>query len=169
MSWSRVKVCSGYAGIAPAVHRPAEKSETARRAYPKASGPEEEPKMLKAVTILAALCLSATPLHAADSNPSLEGEWARGDGKAKVRIAPCGEDVCAINTWIRPGVPNEKVGDRLVMTIMSDGPDKWVGKAYDPQRHMTFRMTIDVAATSMTTHGCVLGGLLCKSMDWTRI
>ena len=125
--------------------------------------------MLKTVTTLAALWLAATPLYAAASGPSIEGDWSRGDGKAKVRIAPCGDDICATNTWIRPGVNNEKVGDRLVMTITSDGSGKWSGKAFDPQRHMTFRMTIDVAATSMTTHGCVLGGLLCKNMGWTRI
>ncbi len=132
--------------------------------------------MLKTTTTLAALWLAATPLHAADpslansslANSSLAGNWARGDGKAKVRIEPCGDDVCAINTWIRPGVPDEKVGDRLVMTIRPVGPDKWVGKALDPQRHLTYRMTIDIAAASMTTHGCVLGGLLCKNMGWTR-
>ena len=125
--------------------------------------------MLKTVTTLAALWLAATPLHAADTGASIEGDWSRGDGKARVRIAPCGDDICATNTWIRSGINDEKVGDRLVMTITSDGSGKWSGKAFDPQRHMTFRMTIDVAATRMTTHGCVLGGLLCKNMGWTRI
>ena len=127
--------------------------------------------MLRKIAVIAALALTAAPLHAAEA--SLEGEWARGDGKARVRIAPCGGDLCAINTWIRPGVADEKVGDRLVMTIKAggkaDGADAWSGKAYDPQRHMTFRMTIDVAATTMTTHGCVLGGLVCKTMGWTRL
>ena len=123
--------------------------------------------MLKTVAAVAALWFAATPLHAAEN--SLEGDWSRGDGKAKVRIAPCGSDICAVNTWIRAGVPDEKVGDRLVMTIKPSGPDKWVGKAFDPQRHMTFRMNIEVGDTRMTTHGCVLGGLLCKTMGWTRL
>jgi uncharacterized protein (DUF2147 family) len=105
----------------------------------------------------------------AAASPPLEGEWARGDGKAKVRIEPCGADICAVNIWIRPGVTNEKVGDRLVMTIVPQGPERWTGKAYDPQRHMTFRMTIDVGETRMTTHGCVLGGLICNTMGWTRL
>ena len=117
--------------------------------------------MLKTVFFL---WLAVAPV----SEPSLLGDWARGDGKAKVRIAPCGDDICAINTWIRPGVPDEKVGDRLVMTIKPEG-GKWVGKAYDPQRHMTFAMTIDVGASTLTTHGCVLGGLICKNMGWTRL
>jgi len=123
--------------------------------------------MLKSLAVVALLSLAATPLHAAGA--SLEGDWSRGDGKAKVRIAPCGDDICAINIWIRPGVQDEKVGDRLVMTVKPDGPDKWVGKAFDPQRHMSYRMTIEVGGTSMTTRGCVLGGLLCKNMGWTRL
>ena len=123
--------------------------------------------MLKTLMAVAVLWFAAMPLHAADY--AMQGDWSRGDGKAKVRIEPCGDDICAINTWIRPGVSDEKVGDRLVMTIKPNGADKWVGKAFDPQRHMTYRMSIDVAATTMTTHGCVLGGLLCKNMGWTRL
>jgi len=118
--------------------------------------------MLKSLFIL---WLAAAPL----SEPSLFGDWSRGDGKAKVRIEPCGDDICAVNTWIRPGVADEKVGDRLVMSIRAQGADKWVGKAYDPQRHLTFAMTIDTGGTTMRTHGCVLGGLICKNMGWTRL
>ena len=123
--------------------------------------------MRQAIAAVAILGLVAGPLHAAEA--SLQGDWSRGDGKAKVRIEPCGDDICAINTWIKPGVKDEKVGDKLVMTVKPSGADKWVGKAFDPQRHMTYRMSIDVAATTMTTHGCVLGGLLCKNMGWTRL
>ena len=47
----------------------------------------------------------------------ISGQWARGDGNAKVKIAPCGSDVCAVNTWIKPGTPKEKEGDKLVMSI----------------------------------------------------
>ena len=46
--------------------------------------------------------LAGTSATAADIN----GNWARGDGKAKVLIAPCGEKICATNTWIKPGTQN---------------------------------------------------------------
>jgi len=120
-------------------------------------------KTLAAVTLL----LLASPLRAAE--PSLEGDWARGDGKAKVHLGPCGGDTCAVNTWIRPDDKGEKVGDKLVMAVKPDGPGKWTGTAFDPQRNLRFRMTIDVGATTMTTHGCVLGGLICNTMGWTRL
>ncbi len=100
---------------------------------------------------------------------SPQGDWSRGDGKAKVRIAPCGADICATNTWIRPGTKDEKAGDRLVMTITDQGGGKWTGKAYDPQRKLHYRLKMQVADKTMTTTGCVLGGLICKGVDWSRI
>ena len=96
------------------------------------------------------------------------GLWARGDGVARVKIAPCGEKLCATNTWIRPGTSGEKAGDVLVMSVKREG-DAYSGSAFDPQRDLTYRMTMTVKAQSMVTRGCVLGGLLCKSVNWSRM
>jgi uncharacterized protein (DUF2147 family) len=30
-------------------------------------------------------------------------------------------------------------------------------------------MTVDIKSSTMTTNGCVLGGLICKEMGWTRL
>ncbi len=119
--------------------------------------------------LIAAACvlLSASPALAA--GPSPYGDWSRGDGKARVKIENCGDDLCAINTWIKPGTPDEKVGDKLVMTVKEGEGGKWTGKAFDPQRHMTYRFTMTVHEETMTTSGCVLGGILCKSMNWKKI
>ena len=111
--------------------------------------------------------IAAAVLSTADTLP-LQGDWARGDGKARVRMEPCGADLCAVNTWIRPGVRDEKVDDRLIMTLKNDGSARWTGQAYDPQRRLTYRLTITADARNMTTTGCVLGGLICKGMHWTR-
>jgi len=120
------------------------------------------------VPLISAVLLLATAAMPVDTG-ALQGEWARGDGNARVRMEPCGPDVCAVNTWIRPGVRGEKVDDRLIMTLAGDGPSRWTGKAYDPQRGLTYRITITADAHSMTTNGCVLGGLICKRMGWTRV
>lgn len=99
----------------------------------------------------------------------IEGQWARGDGNAKVRIAPCGADVCVVNTWIKPGMAKEKTGDKLVMTIRAGADGVYSGTAYDPQRDMTYNLTVRVNGNRMTTRGCVAAGLICKGIDWTRI
>ncbi|NTJ43079.1 DUF2147 domain-containing protein [Agrobacterium larrymoorei] len=111
------------------------------------------------------LMLGGTAAAAADIN----GQWARGDGNAKVEIAPCGSDICAINTWIKPGTPKEKSGDKLVMSIKPSSDGEYSGTAFDPQRDLTYKITVSVKGDSMTTKGCVLAGILCKGVSWTRI
>ncbi len=116
----------------------------------------------------ACLILALTPNLAQANALTPMGNWSRGDGKAKVRIEPCGKDICAINTWIKAGNRDEKVGDTLVMTV-TQADTTWAGKAYDPQRKLTYRLTMVVGEKTMTTRGCVLGGLICKGTNWTRI
>ncbi|MGO6817120.1 DUF2147 domain-containing protein [Rhizobium leguminosarum] len=116
--------------------------------------------------MVAVLAIGAASMAgAADIN----GQWARGDGNAKVKIAPCGSDLCAVNTWIKPGTPKEKEGDKLVMSIRPDDEGSYSGTAFDPQRDMSYKLTVTVDGNKMTTKGCVVAGLLCKAIDWTRI
>ncbi|NLH80306.1 MAG: DUF2147 domain-containing protein [Phyllobacteriaceae bacterium] len=122
----------------------------------------------RAAVTVAVVCLVPLPAFAA-AEPSPFGLWARGDGKARVRIARCGADICAVNTWIREGTEGEKAGDELVMTVEPVGPGRWTGTAFDPQRDLSYRLTMTVGATSMTTRGCIVAGLLCKDMGWTRL
>ncbi|MGW6779163.1 MULTISPECIES: DUF2147 domain-containing protein [Brucella] len=103
--------------------------------------------------------------HAAEIN----GNWARGDGNARVKIAGCGNDICATNTWIKPGTPKEKTGDRLVMSINETADGQYSGTAFDPQRNLTYKISVKVDGDNMTTNGCVLAGLLCRNVGWTRI
>ncbi len=120
-------------------------------------------KMMIAMTL--SMLSGLAVAHAAE----IDGQWARGDGNAKVRIAPCGSDICAVNTWIKPGTPKEKEGDKLVMSIKPGDDGVYSGTAFDPQRDLTYKLTVTVKGDKMTTRGCVVAGLLCKGVDWTRI
>jgi len=96
------------------------------------------------------------------------GDWVRDDGAARVRVATCGANVCATNTWIKdPAGQKEKVGDRLVFTIKPED-DAWAGSAYDPQRNLSFSAKLKASGSNMMTTGCVVGGLVCRSTQWTR-
>lgn len=99
----------------------------------------------------------------------IDGNWARGDGNAKVVIAPCGEKICATNTWIKPGTPKEKTGDRLIMDIKQSDAGSYSGTAFDPQRDKSYKITVTVNGDNMTTKGCIVAGLLCKGISWTRL
>lgn len=115
-----------------------------------------------------AICIVALSAGAASAN-DINGEWARGDGNARVSVSACGSDICATNTWIKPGTPKEKAGDKLVMSIKPTADGEYSGTAFDPQRDLTYKLTVSVKGDSMTTKGCVLAGILCKGVNWSRI
>ena len=122
--------------------------------------------MKTTLLIASALALGTGALSRAADR---DGNWARGDGKAKVKIAKCGADICATNTWIKPGTPSEKAGDVLVMKVQRISNNRYSGSAFDPQRDMRYKITLDVSGDNMTSTGCVLGGLVCRGVGWTRI
>jgi uncharacterized protein (DUF2147 family) len=98
---------------------------------------------------------------------ALEGNWLRGDGNARVRIAPCGDKVCATNLWIGDTSSGEEVGDRLVMTLAPKGPGKFEGTAFDVKRGRNYNIIITTSGDRLSTRGCILGRLLCREVTWT--
>ena len=119
--------------------------------------------------VIAAMLMIGAASAAPASDLSYLGNWARADCKTHIRVEPCGKSVCGVNTWVRPGMKHEKVGDRLVLNISPAGASHWTGSAFDPQRNQHYTVGVHVAKERMTTHGCVVGGLVCQSMRWTRL
>jgi uncharacterized protein (DUF2147 family) len=108
--------------------------------------------------------IGCTALAARERGP--EGVWQRDDGNARVRIAPCGAKLCATNLWIKDTSKGEEVGDRLVMTLNRTSPTKLTGTAYDPKRDRSYAITLVLDSDSLITRGCILGGLLCRDVNW---
>ena len=102
------------------------------------------------------------------ASPDPSGVWMRGDGNARVKIAPCGDSVCATNLWIKDTSGGEEVGDKLVMKVKPESDDTLSGSAYDVKRKRTYSITIKVAKANLVTRGCIAGGLLCKDVSWSR-
>ncbi len=121
--------------------------------------------MLRAGAIFAISIAGCTSLAAQERGP--HGIWLRDDGNARVRIAPCGSKLCATNLWIKDTSKGEAVGDRLVMSLERKSDTKFAGTAYDPKRDRSYAITMIVGRNSLTTRGCILGGLLCRDVNWT--
>lgn len=111
------------------------------------------------------LLLSLAPAEAQNA-PDPTGVWLRGDGNARVRIAPCGSNICATNLWIGDTSGGEAAGDKLVMTLQPKSGNTLTGTAYDAKRKRTYSMSMKVSKSSLVTRGCILGGALCKSVNW---
>ena len=96
------------------------------------------------------------------------GEWSRDDGKAKVRFAPCGEAVCGSISWLKDPTGAGKVGQRVFFDMKRAGDDAWAGSASNPEDGKDYSGKMSLAGDHLTTAGCVFGGLICKTLQWTR-
>ena len=114
---------------------------------------------------LAALVAFSSSAFAAD----VVGEWKRDDGKSKVRFAPCGGGaVCGTITWLRDADSPAKVGQQVFFDMKPNGEGAWAGSAFNPDDGHTYSGKMTLAGERLNTAGCVFGGLICKSYDWTR-
>ena len=119
------------------------------------------------IMIASAVLLAALPTLAFAGDA--KGEWARDDGKAKVRIGPCGDVICGSISWLRdPKNDPGKVGQQVFFDMKPKSDNVWAGSAFNPEDGKTYSGKMTLSGDHLTTAGCVFGGLICKSMGWTR-
>ena len=124
--------------------------------------------MLRGFLAAAMAALPIVALGAASPLQDLQGQWARDDGETRMRIAPCGGDLCATNVWVKDPKGDEHVGDVLVMKLKPKSTTELDGEADDKRRNATYDLTLTVAGDTMKSHGCAVIGLVCKDSSWTR-
>ena len=116
----------------------------------------------------AGFCLALIQIAGAEA-ANMDGVWMRDDGNARVRVSPCGNKTCATNLWIRDSSKGEAPGDQLIMSLKRSSDTEFSGTAYDPKRGMTFSVDVTLGNQVMTTRGCVLARLLCKTVGWAQV
>ena len=114
---------------------------------------------------LAGALLFAGPASAAD----IVGTWLRSNGESRVRMTKCGGGVCGVITWLKnPAKTEAKVGQQVFYDMKEDG-GVWTGTAFNPEDGRTYTGKASISGPNMTTKGCVFGGLICKTVTWTRV
>ena len=135
-------------------------------------------------TVIALALTGASPSFAQDPF----GTWLTPEGKATVKVADCGGALCAtILSLKQPNDPTTGrpqldrgnsdvskrnrpvVGVQLLMGMKPQGPNKWVGQAYNPEDGNIYPATATlVNANTLNVQGCILGGMICRTFAWTR-
>jgi uncharacterized protein (DUF2147 family) len=110
------------------------------------------------------LAASVMPALAQD----VTGTWLRDTGASRVRFAKCGEAMCGTLAWLKDTSGPAKVGQRIFHDMKPSGPGKWSGSAFNPEDGKTYSGTMTLAGDSLTTSGCVMGGMICRSVKWSR-
>ena len=136
--------------------------------------------MLRAAS---AAALLLAPLSAAAAAPPIAGLWRTDDGKAVVRIAACGQQMCGTISRVLdsdPDVPKTDVNNpdprrrgRPIVGLQilwgfTNGASEWEGgQAYDPKSGSSYKSSLRLNADgSLRVTGCVL--FVCRSKRWTR-
>ena len=132
-------------------------------------------RMARVVAAAAVLGLMTSAAFAAD--PS--GTWLSESGKTKVRMAPCGAAWCGTIVWVKGPEQNDinnpdaakhskpLVGGTMIYDMKPDG-DAFKGSLYDYSSGKTYTGKLKANGDTLQLSGCVLGGLICQSENWSR-
>ena len=114
---------------------------------------------------LALLAASAPPALASD----VTGIWTRDDGSARLRFSACGGGaICGFLAWKKELGGPAKIGQKLFSDMRPSGEGSWAGSAFNPEDGKRYTAKLTLSGDHLVTAGCVLGGLICQSFDWTR-
>ena len=111
------------------------------------------------IAAAATACVTA-PALAGDAS----GVWQRSDGAARVQFSPCGGGLCGTIVWVRDPKGPGKVGQQVFFGMGQAGPNKWTGSAFNPEDGKTYDGSMTLAGNRLTTQGCALGGMICKTV-----
>ena len=117
------------------------------------------------LTVAAAVAVTvAVPAMAG----SALGIWQRTDGQARVQFSPCNGGYCGTIVWLRDPNGPAHVGQQVFFGMGQTGPNSWTGSAFNPEDGKTYDGSMTLSGNRLTTQGCALGGMICKTVYWTR-
>jgi uncharacterized protein (DUF2147 family) len=123
--------------------------------------------MMRAVLVALALLAASAP---AASAGEVTGIWMRDDGSAKLRFSACGGGaICGFLAWKKDPGGAARIGQRLFSDMKPNGEDSWAGTAFNPEDGKRYTAKLKLSGDHLVTAGCVLGGLICQSFNWTRV
>jgi uncharacterized protein (DUF2147 family) len=114
--------------------------------------------------LLLGAALSATEVRAED----LQGVWTRDDGAVKIEFSSCGGALCGAVAWLKRSAGAAKVGQRVFFDMVRSDQITWTGKAFNPEDGRTYAGKMVLSGKKLKTSGCVMGGLICKTVVWMR-
>lgn len=139
------------------------------------------PGVVRAAFFAISLLIASVPALAADPT----GVWRTGDGRAKIRIQPCGAAICGTIVWLsepidplthRPQVDDKNVDpskrQRRIMglrifSMRPNGDGTWSGPIYNADDGNSYDASVTVTGpASLSVRGCA--GPFCGADNWTK-
>jgi uncharacterized protein (DUF2147 family) len=103
---------------------------------------------------------TAAPATATAAPTTPVGIWATEENKGRVRVEPCGENLCGYAA---------KTGEKILIN-MKPSDTKWTGRIHDPDSGRNYDSTITMKGpNTLRVQGCAFGGLFCGGQTWSRV
>ena len=100
----------------------------------------------------------------------LTGNWQRVNGQARIAFSACSGGTCGRIIWLDPKVKTKaRIGDKVFYDLVSDGTDRWKGKAFSPKEGKTYSATLKRDGKILYSEACLFGDRICRSETWTRV
>ena len=94
------------------------------------------------------------------------GVWLTEEKEGKVRIEPCGANLCGYAVDAR----SNQNGEQVLINMKPDKDSKWSGRILDPNSGSTYDSTIALKGSDrLRVQGCAFGGMFCGGQTWSRL
>lgn len=92
------------------------------------------------------------------------GLWLTEKKEGRVRIEPCGDNLCGYEVD-----DQGNTGARKILIDMKPNGGKWAGRIRDPKGGGHYDSTIALSGPDrLRVQGCAFGGMFCGGQTWTR-
>jgi len=134
-------------------------------AAPPPPAPVASPLPASRPQVPAATVATITAAPAVPDPNSPVGIWLTEEKEGKVRIEPCGANLCGYSLDSKSNANGEQV-----LINMKPGKDqKWAGRIHDPNTGSNYDSTIALKGKDeLRVQGCAFGGMFCGGQTWTR-
>jgi uncharacterized protein (DUF2147 family) len=117
-------------------------------------------------TLVASVGLVSLCLQPASADGGPVGEWKVQDGTANIEIKPCGGNLCGHVSWSKEDA--SYVGREVLINMKPNGGN-WSGTVVNVANGQKYAAKISLQGEKLKVEGCVMGGIICGSQNWSRV
>jgi hypothetical protein len=93
------------------------------------------------------------------------GVWLTEEKEGKVRIEPCGPNLCGYSVDAKTNLN----GDQVLINMKPAQGLKWTGRIHNPNTGSNYNSTIALKGDTLRVQGCAFGGMFCGGQNWSRV
>jgi uncharacterized protein (DUF2147 family) len=99
------------------------------------------------------------------ATPTPVGIWTTEKNEGRVRIEPCGQNLCGYTVEA-----NSAPGKQVLIDMKPGKSNVWNGKIHDVKNGGIYTSNISLhGPNALRVEGCAMGGMLCGGQTWARL